>query len=165
MSSIYQLTDDYQRLFDDIAAAIEDGDEPSLDAALAALELQDNIKDKVINIGKYLKNISGSIDGLSKEIARLNARKKSLQRQDERLKAASLAALQMLGIERIDDDIMPVRIQSNSAWSVQIENVERLPEQYRQVEYKADKRKLIADKDQLQLDGVQFIKGSHVRFG
>ena len=76
-----------------------------------------------------------------------------------------MAAMELLKTDKIADDIMPVRLQNNSQYSVFVESVDSLPDKYKQVSYSADKKALLADKDSLDIQGVTITKGQHVRFG
>ena len=165
MATIYDLTDDYAAKLDELGDMILDGQEVSIEQSISILGLQDDIKNKVINIAKYSKGVSATSDALKKEIAKLTARKKANDEFLEKLKASAMAAMALLKTDKIADDIMPVRLQNNSQYSVFVESVDSLPDKYKQVSYTADKKALLADKDSLDIQGVTITKGQHIRFG
>ncbi len=165
MATIYELTDDYAAKLDELGDMILDGQEVSIEQSISILGLQDDIKNKVINIAKYSKGVSATSDALKKEIAKLTARKKANDEFLEKLKASAMAAMALLKTDKIADDIMPVRLQNNSQYSVFVESVDSLPDKYKQVSYTADKKALLADKDSLDIQGVTITKGQHIRFG
>lgn len=165
MATIYELTDDYAAKLTELGELLQDGQEVSNEQAIALLDLQDNIGAKVVNIGKFVKNLDASSDAIAKEIARLTAKKRGIDNHVRALKDASVAAMTLLNVDKVHDDIMPVRLQNNSQYSVFVESVDSLPDRYKQVSYTADKKALLADKDSLDVQGVTITKGQHVRFG
>lgn len=165
MATIYELTDDYAAKLTELGELLQDGHEVSNEQVIWLLELQDNIGAKVVNIGKYVKNLDASSSAISAEVARLQARKRGIDNHIKALKDASVAAMTLLNVDKVHDDIMPVRLQANSQYSVFVESVDSLPDKYKQVSYTADKKALLADKDSLDVQGVTITKGRHIRFG
>ena len=165
MATIYELTDDYAEKLTELGELLNDGQEVSNEQAIALLDLQDDIGAKVVNIGKFVKNLDASSDAIAKEIARLTTKKRGIDNHVRALKDASVAAMTLLKIDKVHDDIMPVRLQNNSQYSVFVESVDSLPDKYKQVSYTADKKALLADKDSLDIQGVTITKGQHIRFG
>lgn len=165
MATIYELTDDYAAKLTELGELLQDGREVSNEQVIWLLELQDNIGEKVVNIGKFVKNLDASSDAIAKEIARLTAKKRGIDNHIRALKDASVAAMTLLNVDKVHDDIMPVRLQNNSQYSVFVESVDSLPDKYKHVSYTADKKALLADKDSLDVQGVTITKGQHVRFG
>lgn len=165
MATIYELTSDYEGKLDQLGEMLIDGENVTNEQAIELLDLQNNINDKVVNIGKFIKNLNASSDAIAKEIARLTAKKRGIDNHATALKGASLAAMTLLGVDKIADDIMPVRLQNNSQYSVFVESVDALPDKYKVINYAADKKALLADKDSLDIKGVTITKGQHIRFG
>lgn len=165
MATIYELTSDYEAKLNQLGDMILDGEQVSNEQAIALLDLQDNISDKVINIGKFVKNLDASSDAIAKEIARLTVKKRDIDNHVRALKDASIAAMTLLGIDKVPDDVMPVRLQDNSQYSVTVDNIDCLPDKYRSVVVSANKRALLEDKDSFDIKGVTITKGKHIRFG
>lgn len=165
MTSIYELSADYQDKLDLLGSMILDGEEVSIEQSMSILDLQDDIQAKVVNIAKYSKGVIADSAALAEEIAALTARKKATDEHLSKLKASAMMAMRLVKIDRIDDVIMPVRLQANSQYSVTVESVNNLPDKYKVIEYKADKKALLADKDSLDIQGVTITKGQHIRFG
>ena len=165
MATIYELTDDYAAKLTELGELLQDGREVSNEQVIWLLELQDNIGEKVVNIGKFVKNLDASSSAISAEVARLTAKKRGIDNHIKALKDASVAAMTLLNVDKVHDDIMPVRLQNNSQYSVFVESVDSLPDRYKQVSYTADKKALLADKDSLDIQGVTITKGQHIRFG
>lgn len=165
MATIYELTSDYECKLIKLGEALSDGGNVTNEQAIELLDLQDNIGEKVVNIGKYVKNLDASSSAISAEVARLTARKRGIDNHIKALKDAAIGAMELLKIDKVHDDIMPVRLQNNSQYSVTVENPNSLPSKYQVLEIKADKKALLADKDSLDIQGVTITKGRHIRFG
>lgn len=167
MTSIYQLSNDYLDHIDEIAELIENDEEVSFEKALMAIGLQDSIKAKAVNTAKYVKNLNGSIDAIDAEIKRLTARKKTIEKRADWLKGLIMFAMNTAKVTKIDDDILPLRIQENSQWVVNVTDPDALPAKYKSVVKitKVDKKLLLANKDKLRTKAVTFTKGSHLRIG
>ena len=165
MATIYELTDDYAAKLTKLGELLQDGQEVSNEQVIWLLELQDNISEKVVNIGKYVKNLDASSSAISAEVARLQARKRGIDNHAKALKDAAMAAMELLGVDKVHDDIMPVRLQANSQYSITVENPSSLPSKYQVLEVRADKKALLEDKDSLDIQGVTITKGQHIRFG
>jgi len=164
MTTIYQLTDDYAEKLDRLGSMILDGQEVSIEESMAILDLQDDIEAKVVNIAKYSKGVIADSAALAKEIAALTARKKAKDEHLSKLKQSAIMAMHLIKKERIDDVIMPVRLQDNSKCSVTVENPESLPAYYQKVTITADKDKLL-NHGGGDIKGVTITKGQHIRFG
>ena len=165
MTTIYELTSDYESKLSQLGEMLFDGSNVTNEQAIELLDLQDNIGEKVVNIGKYVKNLDASSSAISAEVARLTARKRGIDNHIKALKDAAIGAMELLKIDKVHDDIMPVRLQNNSRYSVTVENPNSLPSKYQVLEIKADKKALLADKDSLDIQGVTITKGRHIRFG
>ena len=165
MATIYELSADYEYKLTELGEMLLDGEQVSNEQAIALLDLQDNIGAKVVNIGKYVKNLDASSSAISAEVARLTAKKRGIDNHIKALKDASVAAMTLLNVDKVHDDIMPVRLQNNSQYSIFVESIDSLPDKYKQVSYTADKKALLADKDSLDIQGVTITKGRHIRFG
>lgn len=165
MTSLYELTTDYEEKLFNLGELIAEGNEVAVEDSTSILDLQDDIEAKLINIGKYVKNLEASSAAIKTEMDRLGQRKKSLDNTVRYLKASAVHAMQLLNVEKISDDIMPVRLQNNSAYSVEVEDPDSLPKKYQILDIKADKKALLADRETLDIEGVTITKGKHVRFG
>ena len=164
MATIYELTDDYAAKLDELGDMILDGQEVSIEQSMSILGLQDDIKNKVVNIAKYSKGVIATSDALKKEIAKLTARKKANDEFLEKLKASAMAAMELLKTDKISDDIMPVRLQDNSQYSVTVDDINRVPEYYKKITVAVDKAKILSHGGG-NIKGVTVTKGRHIRFG
>lgn len=164
MTTIYELSAEYTEKLDRLGDMLSNGEDVSIEQSMAILDLQDDIQAKVVNIAKYSKGVVADSAALAKEIAALTARKKAKDEHLSKLKESAMMAMQLVKIDRIDDVIMPVRLQENSKCSVTVENPESLPAYYQKVTITADKDKLL-NHGGGNIKGVTITKGKHIRFG
>lgn len=167
MTTIYDLTNDYLDVIDTITTSIEEGNDVDYATALSAIGLQDSIKVKAVNTAKVIKNINGSVSAIDEEIKRLTAKKKTHERKVEWLKGLIVYSMDVLNTQKIDDDILPLRMQDNSVWSVSIINDALIPDEYKNYKevVSIDKKRILADKEKFTDDAVVFSKGAHLRIG
>ena len=164
MATIYELTSDYESKLSQLGEMLIDGGNVTNEQAIELLDLQDNIGEKVINIGKFVKNLDASSDAIAKEVARLTAKKRGIDNHIKALKDASVAAMTLLNVDKVHDDIMPVRLQDNSQYSVTVDDINRVPEYYKKITVAVDKAKILSHGGG-NIKGVTVTKGRHIRFG
>lgn len=169
MTTLYQINADIARRLDALQERLDNGETlpPTDDEVQALLGLiEGDLTDKLINYGKFIKNQQSDIDGLDGEIKRLTAKKRALQNRTDLLKSNMLMAMRTVGIERINDPIMPIRIQANSKASVMVANAETLPKEFQIIKIEANKTALEqAIQNGASFDGVSIEKGEHIRIG
>lgn len=93
MSSIYELTDQYEEILN----MFYDG-ETDEDLIFDTLEsIEDEIEDKADNYAKLIKQLNADAEMLKAEEVRLNTRRKSLENRAARLKSNLQANLEFIG--------------------------------------------------------------------
>lgn len=93
MSSIYELTDQYEEILN----MFYDG-ETDEDLIFDTLEsIEGEIEDKADNYAKLIKQLTADAEMLKAEEVRLNARRKSLENRAARLKSNLQANLEFIG--------------------------------------------------------------------
>ena len=164
--NLYQINQDLQNKLIHLGEMLENGETPSDDEVASILDLQGDLRDKLLNYGKFIKNTQSDIDGLDGEIKRLTAKKKALSNLTERLKANMLSAMIDNDIDKIDDNIMPIRRQKSPA-SVHLDiDAKHLPSEYQKVDIKANNTAIAkALKDGIAIDGVSLVQSEHLRIG
>ena len=145
---------------------LENGETPSQAMIDELLDLKNDLQNKLVNYGKFIKNTQSDIDGLDNEIKRLTAKKRALQSRADTLKTNMQMAMESHGMDKINDPIMPIRLQ-NSPASVHIcTNPESLPGEFVKIKYDADKTALVkALKSGMVIDGVELVQSKHIRIG
>jgi hypothetical protein len=161
MANIYKLTADYSRL----QQLIEDGQIDETQAADTFDAIQEDLNTKAVNSGYVIKNIEADIEARANAIKELSERNKKAKQAILAIKQRVQFAMETTEVKKIDDPIMPVRIQSNPA-AVNVIDEKNIPAFYFKSTVSLDKTKLKADlKAGKPVTGAELIKGSSVRWG
>ena len=107
MATLYDLTDNYQRVLE----MAEQLDEATLKDTLESID--EAIEDKAENTAKVIKELEGQVDVLAKEIQRLNERKTTLNNNVTRLKLYLQDEMEKVGKTKIKGDLFNIGIQNN----------------------------------------------------
>ena len=143
MANIYEITCEFMTLWSILEDELTD-DETLLDAFQNAT---DDLKDKLENCCKYIKNEQATIKGLEDEIKRLQDKKKSKENAIERLKKLMEGAMNAAGEKKLPCGTFLVYIQKNPE-SVKVDEqyLENIPADYLRIkEPEIDRKKLLAD--------------------
>ena len=151
MASLYNLTDDYlkvQNMMDE-----EELDEQTLIDTLESIEAV--IEDKCDSIAMVMNEVQGDIDKLDKEIKRLQARKKTLENNKERLKNYVETFMRLTGKTKFKTNLFSFGIRKAGSRSLVLTvEPDKLPEEYRTVVVEANKQ---AIKDAMKTQGVEVL--------
>ena len=149
-----------------LAEILENGETPSQAMIDELLGLQADLTNKLVNYGKFIKNTQSDIDGLDGEIKRLTAKKRALQSRADILKTNMQMAMESHGIDKINDPIMPIRLQ-NSPKSLQLTiSPDKLPPEFQVIEISAKTQQIKnALKDGVKIHGAQLVQLKHIRIG
>lgn len=164
---LYEINQALAERLTALGEMLENGETPSDDETRAILDLKGKVlSSKLVQYGFVVKNISAEIDALKGEIDCLSARKNSLAKEQERVKQAVLLAMIDNNINKIDDPIMPIRLQ-NSPKSVRLDILpSALPPEFQKVEISAKTTELKnALMDGIKIDGVTLVQNKHIRIG
>lgn len=88
-----------------IQERLESGLEVHQDELDMIISLKDGTEQKALNIGKFIKNLQSDSDQLASEIKRLQAKKKSVDNLELKLKTYLIEQLELLGIDKLGDKI------------------------------------------------------------
>lgn len=149
MASLYSMTNDYVelmgRLYD------EDLDEQIITDTLDCIESA--MEDKCDSIAMVMNELQGDIDKIDKEIKRLQARKKTLENNHDRLKGYIERAMRAVGKLKFKTNLFSYGIRKAGARSLVLTvEPDQLPEEFRVVTVSADKN---AIKDAMKAQGVE----------
>lgn len=139
--TLYELTDDYMRL-------LELAEDPDVDpqAFSDTLEGIDGaLEDKADNYAKVIRQMKSDADGIDGEIKRLQARKKAIEGNSERMKSNLEAAMMATGKTKFKTELFSFGIQKNPpSVKVDEEHPERIPIEYLiPQDPKIDKRRIM----------------------
>lgn len=118
---LYELSDRFQTLFDNLEAAQADPDATPEDVAAyedawfeGLRNIEDAFEDKAENIAAWCKNLKAEADALKAEEKALNARRKTKEHTAERLKAYLLGEMQAINLLKIDRPKARISIRNNA---------------------------------------------------
>lgn len=127
MANIYEITNEFLTLWSILEDELTD-DETLLGAFETAT---DDLKDKLDNCCKYIKNEQATIKGLEDEIKRLQDKKKSKENAIERLKKLMEGAMNAAGEKKLPCGTFLVYIQKNpESVKLDTEDVSNIPAEY-----------------------------------
>ena len=159
MASLFDLSTDYQQLYDLIA---EQEDEQILKDTLASIN--DAIEDKADGYVAVIKTLEGDNKAIDEEIKRLRQRKTSNQNGVKRLKESLQAVMEQTGKEKFKTALNTYSIANNPP-SLDITDESLIPKQYYiEQQPKLDKKELLkVVKDGLEIKGVELKQSRSLR--
>lgn len=159
MPSLFDLSTDYQQLYDLIA---EQEDEQILKDTLASIN--DAIEDKADGYIAVIKTLEGDNKAIDEEIKRLRHRKTSNQNGVKRLKESLQEVMEQTGKEKFKTALNSYSI-SNNPPSLDITDESLIPKQYYiEQQPKLDKKELLkVVKDGLEIKGVELKQSRSLR--
>lgn len=159
MASLFDLSTDYQQLYDLIA---EQKDEQILKDTLASIN--DAIEDKADGYVAVIKTLEGDNKAIDEEIKRLRQRKTSNQNGVKRLKESLQEVMEQTGKEKFKTALNSYSIANNPP-SLDITDESLIPKQYYiKQQPKLDKKELLkVVKDGLEIKGVELKQSRSLR--
>ena len=125
-----------------------------LEEALKSMDGE--LNDKLENICAFIKSLDGDVAVIDNEIARLQARKKTINNKISSLKDYMENCLRMLELRKVKTSLNTISIQKNPS-SIEILDETLIPEEFKSVETvtKIDKKALLkAVKETGEIAGV-----------
>ena len=125
-----------------------------LEEALKSMDGE--LNDKLENICAFIKSLDGDVAVIDNEIARLQARKKTINNKISSLKDYMENCLRMLELRKVKTSLNTISIQKNPP-SIEILDETLIPEEFKSVETvtKIDKKALLkAIKDGEEISGA-----------
>lgn len=156
MSTLYELTENYQRLLE--MAMDPDTDPEALADTMDALEGE--IEAKADGYAMAMKEVRINIDGIKAEVARLTARYKAMERNYDQMKDRLTQSMIVTGKTKFKTKLFSFNIQK-TAPAVVIDNPTKLPLKYMiPQEPKIDKAQLKEDLKEgiIPLEGIAHLE-------
>ena len=154
MTKLYELTGNMKEL------ETLDLDSETMSDTLEAI--QGEFNDKAIAILSFTENMNGDIDALSNEIKRLQGRKTVLENRKKRLREYLLHNMEASGINKIECPYFTASLRKGSE-SVDIDDLESIPDEYVKVEVKETPDKTAIKRDLkagIEINGVSLKCGA-----
>lgn len=148
MTKLYELTGNMKEL------ETLDLDSETMSDTLEAIKGEFN--DKAIAILSFTENMNSDIDALSNEIKRLQGRKTALENRKKRLREYLLHNMEASGINKIECPYFTASLRKGSE-SVDIDDLESIPDEYVKVEVKETPDKTAIKRDLkagIEINGV-----------
>lgn len=159
MASLFDLSTDYQQLYDLIA---EQEDEQILKDTLASIN--DAIEDKADGYVAVIKTLEGDNKAIDEEIKRLRQRKTSNQNGVKRLKESLQEVMEQTGKEKFKTALNTYSIANNPP-SIEVVNESLIPKSY-WVEQapKLNKKEILSDiKNGVEIKGAEVVQTRSLR--
>lgn len=159
MSNIYDLTEGFLRVYEQIS----NGEDSQL--YLDTLEsINVNIENKANGYAKIIKSVEGDNEAISKEIKRLQDRKKSNDNAIKNLKSNLQFAMERTDKKAFRTELFSFGIQNNPPKAT-VTDENKLPKKYYvEQEPKLDKKLLLDDlKNQVEIDGASITQDAGLR--
>ena len=162
MSSLYQLTTEYQALLD-----LGDSDDPEdQEAFLNTLEGLDYELDlKADDYAAVILQLKGKTDMIQKEIDRLTKIKTAITNNVDRMKQILQWSMEQTGRTEIKTPLHTFKIQKNGGKLRLLVNEPEVPDNYKRIVYEIDTEKIRkALEDGEEFDWASFApRGTHLR--
>lgn len=155
--TLYELTIEYQQLLD--LAEDPDIPEEALADSLEALGM--DIEDKADGYAKVIAQLNADAAALKAEIDRLTARKRTIERNVDRMKDSLKSAMILTGKTKFKTELFSFNVQKNPvAVVIDEQYIENIPEEYLiPQDPKVDKQKLKDDlKAGRDLEGIAHLE-------
>lgn len=134
MSTLYELTGQYLEIYN------MDLDDETKQNTLDSIDWSDNYSEKVENTIKVIRNLEGDNEAIDAEIKRLQNLKKSNTSKAQKLKTSIENSMKAIGKDKIGTTLFKVSIRRSKSVSV---DMVLLPDEFKKVEYKVDKRQIM----------------------
>ena len=157
MANIYEITQDYLKL-------MELASDPEIDPEIIADTfegLDGELEIKAENYAKIMKNLEGDLAALKAEEERLAKKRKAIENNIKRMKAALQEAMELTGKTKFKTQLFSFGIQKNPPAVVMDEQyLENIPAQYLiPQDPKIDKQKIKEDlKAGVDLEGIAHLE-------
>lgn len=127
--SLYSLTDECRSLYDALMASVdEETGEVDISLVNALAERQEAWEDKAVAVACVYRSLDEDAARVGREIERLTAMKKRLERERDRVKEGLSAAFTALGVEKVKG--MYADISFRASEQTVIDNADAVPEEY-----------------------------------
>lgn len=129
-TSLYRLTNEYQDLYDAVlSSADEETGEVDLSLVTALAQRQEEWEKKAVSVACVYRALKDDGERVGREIERLTAIKKRIERERDRIKDGLDAACQTLGVESVKGMYANISYRLAPP-TVVVDNPDEIPEEY-----------------------------------
>lgn len=125
--SLYKMTGSFQRMLDDITDCVDDGIQ--FEALTESLDsLEGDIRQKVENCAKMVRCLDARAKTFKEEQKFFEAKSKAAANAAERLEDYIKLCMETVGMDKVEGDVLTVKIQKNSKPSLVVDG--KVPERF-----------------------------------
>lgn len=154
MAILYELTGQFLDIYN-----MDLDDETKLDT-LESIDWNEDYENKVENYIKVMKNLETDVEARKTEQDRLKKLNDSDKKKIERMKNDLIASMELTGQEKVDTTLFKVSFRHSKSVEV---DMTLLPDEYKKIEYKADKaglKKLLASGEEIA--GAELVENKNL---
>lgn len=157
MGKLYEISDRYRN----IQELLDNPDLPEVDILQALNKIDEEFDTKVENIAKLISSLNSDIDGIKKEIKRLQVRKNVMEHRADDLKNYIYEHMKLLKKQKIKGKLFTLSIRKTSP-AVDIVEEEVIPKKYWKPQPDVLDKKSILDelKNNMEIPGVKIKQGT-----
>ena len=138
---LYELTDSYRQVLDQLSEPDEDGSEDARCHMLLA-GLSEAFDDKVLGIAKVIRSMSADVGAIAAEFDRLQARRRHLAGRIDWLKCYLLGEMEAVGRDRIRGSTLTVSLAASPP-SCEVVSFDQVPDEFKKVQVDADRAAIL----------------------
>lgn len=160
MGKLYEISDRYRN----IQELLDNPDLPEVDILNALNKIDEEFDTKAENIAKLISSLNADIDGMTKEIKRLQNRKSVMEHRADDLKSYIYEHMKAIKKKKIKGALFTLSIQKNSP-SVNVLDEGAIPGRYKIPQPpKLDKKAILTDlKQGVEVNGTEIKQGTSLR--
>lgn len=167
MSNLYEISNELRSIYNQLengeGVDLETGEiKPEVQNALALTS--SNLQSKAIDYGYIIKSLGDELELYTKEIKRLNERKKQIESLQEKLEGNLTRAMQEFGIVEIKGKT--IRLSFRKSESVEIVDADLIPDDFKIVKtlIEPDKKYIKqAIKDGVKVEGARIVEKQNLQ--
>ena len=125
MKPLYEIANEYQSILYEIA----DSEEVTEEQTDLLAQYEDDIKNKIINVAAFIKNLESEHEAIEKAVDNMVDRSIKISKKVDRLKDYLKSNMELCNIYKVKSPYFDIKIKHNP-YSVKIENEDLIPSKY-----------------------------------
>lgn len=169
MTTLYDLGYELAEKVERIQDLLSDGVSPDNEEIQLMLEQmvaqEDQWKDKTKRVSRFIHQMMLEEKMIDAEAKRLADKAKRTKQTYTYLHDLLLNQMIEFGVSEIDDPVLSIKIKENP-WSVVINDESKVPAEFKREKtvVEVDKRALLKDRENIDLEGVEFVRTKKLAF-
>lgn len=169
MTNLYDLGYELAEKVERIQDLLSDGVSPDNEEIQLMLEQmvaqEDQWKDKTKRVSRFIHQMMLEEKMIDAEAKRLADKAKRTKQTYTYLHDLLLNQMIEFGVSEIDDPVLSIKIKENP-WSVVINDESKVPAEFKREKtvVEVDKRALLKDRENIDLEGIEFVRTKKLAF-